>query len=525
MIVKKIQVPDMQVALASISKEYGSEAVILSSKKTKKKGFLGLFTKPYYEVMVAYEPDKTPEALKIKALRERLIETAKKQTSIEEPEPVLGGSVNVQADDAAEAGFYSQRQAEAPDPEPEVKPYEFRQILTGKAEPEIKPFNPPQIISGTYTRASVNMQTAALTTSRPDSDESAETLEALPEPAVQAASEAEFEIEIKKDEDSRIDELGQRLDILTSAIESIMAKVEEIQVDPASKKNLPSALEEMTEILIANQVDPSIAYELAAQAGKLLDRVGENGSELSKYLRESGDAQKEKSEKTPQQAREALYAVAGDCIGRPKPLKLSAKKRKIVLFLGATGVGKTTTLVKLAAMFIGKDSQKKVGIINTDTFRAGAQKQLEVYSDLLDLPLCVAYEPEDITQALMELKGCDLVLIDTAGKRPGEQAHVEYVKKLVEHSKADEIYLTISATTSYPASRHIIDNYGFLKNYKLLITKIDEAGKYGNILNLCHYSKMPLTYISTGQNVPEDIEVAKKQEILEKILGAVEAEG
>jgi flagellar biosynthesis protein FlhF len=189
-----------------------------------------------------------------------------------------------------------------------------------------------------------------------------------------------------------------------------------------------------------------------------------------------------------------------------------------VLVVGPTGVGKTTSIVKMAANFV-MNKKKKVGIINTDTYRIAAQEQMQTYADILEIPLQVVYKPDELTAALESMADLDVIFIDTAGKQPGDPRHCEEVRQTIELTHPEDILLCISASISFPAAKEVLDSYSFLPDYKLVVTKLDETRYRGMIINLSWYSKRPLSYVTTGQNVPNDIEVLNTESAAKQILG------
>jgi flagellar biosynthesis protein FlhF len=160
---------------------------------------------------------------------------------------------------------------------------------------------------------------------------------------------------------------------------------------------------------------------------------------------------------------------------------------------------------------------KKVGIINTDSYRIGAQEQLTKYADLLECPLQLVYRADELQNALEDMADRELIFVDTAGKKPGDIEHREYVLDLVRILKPEEILLCLSATTGFAATKEIIDTYGFVEDYKLLVTKLDETRFRGPLLNMCWYTEKPLSYVTTGQNVPDDFDVVDVELIAKEI--------
>lgn len=217
-------------------------------------------------------------------------------------------------------------------------------------------------------------------------------------------------------------------------------------------------------------------------------------------------------------AKTVAQQLVHDRLGEPMPLKIKKFKQNVILFAGPTGAGKTTTLAKLAGKLKFKENLQ-VGLINTDTYRVGAMEHIRIYSEIMDIPLIMAYNPEELTQALQTLADKDIVLIDTAGKSARDQGYQKELEDLIEASHADEVFLVLSVVTGSKACRDMIQHYSFIKDYKLIITKLDEAGVWGNVLNIADYSKKGLSYITIGQNVPDDIREVNTQKLACSIIG------
>jgi flagellar biosynthesis protein FlhF len=192
----------------------------------------------------------------------------------------------------------------------------------------------------------------------------------------------------------------------------------------------------------------------------------------------------------------------------------------VVMFVGPTGVGKTTTLAKIAANYL-LNQKKNVGLITADTYRIAAVEQLKTYAEILGIPVKVAYSPVDIRDAVSEYSDKDLVLIDTAGRSHNNKSQFEELKAMINASGADEVYLVMSATTSIRNCREILVAYDFIKDYKLIFTKTDEAPVLGIILNVRYLTGKRLSYITNGQNVPDDIEVANVEKITKNLIGSI----
>ena len=380
MLVKRYHAKDMQQAMDTVIRELGSDAVILNSRKVRKKGLKNLFSKPIMEVMVAYDPADVPAVKKLNA--------------------------------------------------------EYAAGATDKAQKEQKTKPVPV---------------------------SSEQLERL---------------------DKRIDSIDS---MLSNFIEKFSYVKREITYD------FPEEIQELLLRMIDNQVREELAHSLA--------------KETELMLRKQPDSN----------ATEILEHLVLEQLGRPEPILHKKFTQKVILVLGPTGVGKTTTIVKLAADFSVKQ-KKKVGIINTDTFRIGAQEQLQTYADILGVPTQVVYWVEELEKALESMSDRDIIFVDTAGKRPGDEQHKKDLLDIVRILKPEDILLCLSATTGFASIKEMVDTYGFVDEYRLMITKLDETKYRGAILNISWYAQRPLAYVTTGQNVPDDIEVIDVETIAKQII-------
>ena len=189
---------------------------------------------------------------------------------------------------------------------------------------------------------------------------------------------------------------------------------------------------------------------------------------------------------------------------------------KVVAFVGATGVGKTTTVAKLAAITQLK-ANKKVGLITIDTYRIAAIEQLRKYADIMGLPLEVAVTREGLVKALKRFENMDMVLIDTAGRNPLDKGSISSLKEMF-NGLPIEVHLTLSATTDDRTNRRIAANFQELGYDHLLFTKLDETLNYGTIFNTYLEAKKKLSFLTTGQKVPEDIEIASAAKIATLLL-------
>lgn len=192
---------------------------------------------------------------------------------------------------------------------------------------------------------------------------------------------------------------------------------------------------------------------------------------------------------------------------------------RIQVFVGPTGVGKTTTIAKLASHYTLYQN-KKVGLITIDTYRIGAVEQLKTYAEILGVPFGVILTSKDIPEVMDKMRDCDVILVDTMGRNSKNTMQISEIRKFIEELKADKTYLVISMTTKQKDLAAIIDNYKIVNYNSMILTKVDETDVCGSILTCIKKSNVPVSYLTFGQNVPEDIEVAKKEKLARLILGA-----
>ena len=194
---------------------------------------------------------------------------------------------------------------------------------------------------------------------------------------------------------------------------------------------------------------------------------------------------------------------------------------KVLAFVGPTGVGKTTTLAKLAARFSLME-RKKVTMVTADTYRIAATEQLKTYGRIMGIPVEVCGSSDEISDILARHKNADLIFLDTAGRSPSNEDQLDELKKFILKSQADEIHLVLSATTKYFDMIKIIERFGMaVPINRMIFTKLDETRFYGAFLNLMSNFQIPLSYYAAGQNVPDDLEVPEARTLAERIVKAM----
>ena len=207
--------------------------------------------------------------------------------------------------------------------------------------------------------------------------------------------------------------------------------------------------------------------------------------------------------------------------GEPNCIDTEGKKPKIIFFIGPTGVGKTTTIAKIASKY-KVEQDRKVAFLTADTYRIAATEQLHIYANILDAPMSIVYSAQELNQAIAKVSDNDLIFVDTAGFSHRNETQRMDTKNLIDgldEQYEREIFLVLSATTKYKDLLEIVDSYREIAEYKLIFTKLDETSSYGNLLNIRLYSGADLSYMANGQNVPDDIEEFNAQMIVKQLLG------
>ncbi|MFT4143812.1 MAG: flagellar biosynthesis protein FlhF [Mobilitalea sp.] len=206
-------------------------------------------------------------------------------------------------------------------------------------------------------------------------------------------------------------------------------------------------------------------------------------------------------------------------LGQPRTIEINGKTPKFVFFIGPTGVGKTTTIAKIASKFRVND-KLKVAFLTADTYRIAAVEQLRTYANILGIPLTVIYSEDEMKHAKEEYSEYDLVFVDTAGRSHRNKEQRDDIEALINTIPEEErdIFLVLSATTKYRDLIKITEAYAEIINYSLIFTKLDETSSIGNLFNIRMLTEAPLSYATFGQNVPDDISRVDAQSIAKQLL-------
>ncbi len=261
--------------------------------------------------------------------------------------------------------------------------------------------------------------------------------------------------------------------------------------------------------------------ELHPELKRLKERLLARGVEESRALDVLRPVQREIAERGYPRSGDLEGAVLRQMASLLKvsgPIEAVKGRGRVVAFIGPTGVGKTTTLVKLASQY-ALVHRLKVALLTADTYRIGAVEQLRIYRDIMDLPFEAVRSPEEVGPALRRYADCDLIFFDTAGRSPQNRRQIQDLKAFLEAAHPAETHLCVSATTKNADLLPIVGKFGLVPVNRFLVTKCDETREHGLLLNLAAGFQVPLSYLGTGQNVPNDIEAAVPERMAAMVLG------
>jgi len=316
-----------------------------------------------------------------------------------------------------------------------------------------------------------------------------------------------------KDDNSAIEE---KLDNLSNLLEKNFLKPEKSAQDerndfdePVAPVNKPSKTNEVSEetmsfikllynTLIENEVDEIYVNQLTDE----VEKISKPGLPFDYALAN-------------------VYQKMVLKFGKSEPIEPVSDGPRAEIFIGPTGVGKTTTIAKLASE-LSVTQKKKVALLTVDTYRIAAAEQLRTYASILEIPFRVIYTVDEMKQAAEDFKDYDYIMVDTAGHSLHNEElkqGVESFIRVLEDIMDCENFLVLSATTKYRDLIEIADAYSEMVAYKLIFTKMDETGAKGNLYNIRIHTGSPIAYITNGQNVPDDIAVFDAQRIVKNLLG------
>lgn len=457
--VKRYVVDTMPDAMHSIRSELGSDAVILSTKEIKTGGFMGMFKKKKIEVVAAVENEqKQPVIPKIPA---------------QPVSPRAGVPKAYRQAYAAAADSGASKSAEPP--------RSFAEIAAA-------------LELNSERQGSVAVLTEKLAPASSEPETEADSLKAsLNEQASEPGQEIPSFVQERK--------VIQTDTAVLNELREMKQWVERIARQTPGSKDLPERLSELRNRLIEQETDSMLTE-------KWIDEVLEEWNE---------DGRLWQSERFDEALRTRLLGFMNDRIGGG-----ISPDTRLLYVAGPTGVGKTTTLAKLAADQLFRHG-RKVGMITSDTYRISAVEQLRTYASILNVPLEVVQSPGDLQRAMSRLESCDLVLMDTAGRNFRNEMFVAELQSLFAPALKSETYLVLSLTSKSRDMKMITEHFSKYKLDKVILTKLDETCSYGPVYNLLNDFPLSLAYITNGQNVPDDLLMPTGEMLCGLLLGAGES--
>ena len=303
---------------------------------------------------------------------------------------------------------------------------------------------------------------------------------------------------VRQEDDSvesrpKSDEARQRETI--EALQNELAQMKAMLVQVVSKEKTPEDEVTLQQALKQQEVEPDIIDDVVLQL----------------------PAESILADKDTPLALNSLTKYLADNVPMADGLELKSRKRKVAALLGPTGVGKTTTLAKIAAQCV-LEKGISTAFITADTYRISAVEQLKTYADILGLPIAIVYTPDELKEAIQKFRQKQLILIDTAGRSQHNRRQMAELKDFLAVNQNIEKYLVLSATTKNEDAKDIMDKFSVCKPDKVIFTKTDETKSLGVILNILRKKTMRLSYLTNGQSVPDDIVPAQAGKLAELFL-------
>ncbi|MGB3751476.1 MAG: flagellar biosynthesis protein FlhF [Arcobacteraceae bacterium] len=300
----------------------------------------------------------------------------------------------------------------------------------------------------------------------------------------------------KKSTDVQFYDFKDQIDTMQESLE----KVQKILWEPKSQLydlSIPPEFIDIYTLFEENEFDPEMTYSIMKKTIEQLPlSMKSNPAKINNFFK----------------------LILRRVIAVKHEIPLRTHQRKIMMFVGPTGVGKTTTIAKLAARYAYKlGINYKVGIITLDSFRVGAVEQLKAYTNIMRLPLEVVKRPEELSEAIERLKDCHYILIDTAGGSQYDMDKIELINQYQQHLTETPIekMLVLPANVKTTDLYEIYNSYSTLHIHNLIFTKLDETISYGNLISFAHKTKKSICYVSVGQNVPDDLHEADSNYLID----------
>jgi flagellar biosynthesis protein FlhF len=342
------------------------------------------------------------------------------------------------------------------------------------------------------------------------------------EPTAAAASQAPFAIatnpfleasaEPVKSSNGKEDVLLQEMKQMKEMMQRLATAQSATGVALAPAETLAPAFISIRERLVEQDVRPDLAGLLVEQAAESLGEGRVEGESKTGAVGVSNTVE------VPVEQAQAAVKEQIVAILTKRPTEQIRPDARIVHFVGPTGVGKTTTIAKLAADQALKH-RKAIGLITSDTYRIAAIEQLRTYASILNVPLEVVFSPLDLKKALEKMEDRDMILMDTAGRNYRNEMAVSELHSLLRTEEKKDTFLVLSLSMKYNDMKSVTDNFHKFGLEKVLFTKADETATFGSVVNLLYDFPLSLSYITDGQNVPDDINLADARSIADELVG------
>jgi len=457
--IKKFVAPTMKEALEMVKAEMGPEAFVLSSKQIEQPGALGIGTKTMLQVVAAYDEAPVEQETKVELDKKATSQTKQKRKV---------ASNNTEQDFSKAIGSITEA----------LKQNNLLYDNKGRfATKEEEQFTKPQTSAHSFEDAEPVSFSYQLRPIKKELMEIKNMISGINKGGSSTVSPSEKSVKR---------ELEEVKTLLKTFIHS---------ASPVSSDNLPSDFLDIYHQLLDNDFDREIAANLVMTAYK----------------------RKKKDPTAIMSARQFVREIIKESLLISGPVQLNKKKTKIMAVFGPTGVGKTTTIAKLAA-YSTLNLQMKVALITMDTFRLAAVEQLSKFAEILEAPINIALNAADLHNAISFHKDRSLILIDTPGMSHRDSEKMNELKELMEKEEEIERHLAISVTTKQKDIEEIISKFSIFNPSNIIFTKLDESSTYGNIYNQMVKSGIPVSYVTNGQNVPDDIEIARRDTLTDLLL-------
>ncbi|MBA4532303.1 MULTISPECIES: flagellar biosynthesis protein FlhF [Brevibacillus] len=534
--VKRYLVESMPEALEKIRVELGKDAVILNTKQVKTGGFMGLFKKQQIEVIAAAETKEEKQA------------PAKPATSVpkldrQETVNSLVGKQGYQAPKNNEQPSVGQspkviQTASQPNTAPHASPKEELLVTPAQNGDAVQPEGQPKSLAGALAAIRYQQTINTFTDSNPQASTGLPKSTPVQTPLVREREEDTGLIatsgEVTSTPSAEESSLPDHSQSLASSLSmnqtgtsvSTEKAHQEKRLDQATGmqeyRDMIGELKDMRvmlhKLLFAKQASEQLPPSLTEWREKLLHNEMQESTIatlLHDILLELSDPYHATQEEVDSLMRQRI----AERIAKHVPDETKTKNpKKYLFFFGPTGVGKTTTIAKLAAWHMLKE-KRKVGFITADTYRIAAVEQLKTYANILNVPLEVVFSANEMENALDKMQGYDLIFIDTAGRNYRNDEFVSKIKEYLQWEEMSEHLLVMSLTSKFADMQAIMEQFKNVPISQVILTKADETLHYGPILSLLEQFDLPLSYLTTGQNVPDDIEVITTEKLTKLIVG------